>query len=417
MTQVDSSPVETSTGAGTRQEGGCAEGRGKVGVVLLNLGGPERIQDVGPFLYNLFADPEIIRLPTPALQKPLAWLISTLRSGKSREAYRSIGGGSPLRRITEQQARELQSVLRQRGLEATTYVAMRYWHPFTESAVSDMKADGIHEVVVLPLYPHFSISTSGSSFRELQRLRQSDPDFAHLPIRCIRSYYDHPGYVNAMAGLIERQVAACPDPASAHVFFSAHGVPKSYVEEAGDPYQQEIEACAALIMDRLAERLGHRNPFTLAYQSRVGPVEWLKPYTDEALHELGEQGVKDLVVVPISFVSEHIETLEEIDIEYREIATESGITNFRRVPALDIDPTFISGLADLVQQSMAGPEVNLDQAAALSTTVKLYPQDKWAWGWNNSSEVWNGRLAMVGFSAFLLELLSGRGPLHAIGLL
>ena len=210
MTQVDSSPVETSTGLGTGLDAGTAQGRGKVGVVLLNLGGPERIQDVGPFLYNLFADPEIIRLPTPALQKPLAWLISTLRSGKSREAYRSIGGGSPLRRITEQQARELQSVLRQRGLEATTYVAMRYWHPFTESAVSDMKADGIHEVVVLPLYPHFSISTSGSSFRELQRLRQSDPDFAHLPIRCIRSYYDHPGYVNAMAGLIEPPGAGLP---------------------------------------------------------------------------------------------------------------------------------------------------------------------------------------------------------------
>ena len=123
------------------------------------------------------------------------------------------------------------------------------------------------------------------------------------------------------------------------------------------------------------------------------------------------------MVVPISFVSEHIETLEEIDIEYREIATESGITNFRRVPALDTTPSFIEGLANLVQHALEGPEVNLDQAAALPTKVKLYPQDKWAWGWNNSSEVWNGRLAMLGFSAFLLELLSGRGPLHSLGLL
>jgi len=284
-------------------------GMAKVGVLLLNLGGPERIQDVGPFLYNLFSDPEIIRLPNPALQKPLAWLISTLRSGKSQEAYRSIGGGSPLRRITEQQARELQSTLRSRGIEATSYVAMRYWHPFTESAVADIKADGIDEVVVLPLYPHFSISTSGSSFRELQRLRQADPAFSRLPIRCIRSWYDHPGYIDALASLIERQISACEDPASAHVFFSAHGVPKSYVEEAGDPYQREIEACADLVMDRLTDRLGFRNPFTLAYQSRVGPVEWLKPYTEEALEELGHQGVQDLVVVPISFVSEHIETL------------------------------------------------------------------------------------------------------------
>jgi ferrochelatase len=389
----------------------------RVGVLLLNLGGPERIQDVGPFLYNLFSDPEIIRLPNQALQKPLAWLISTLRSGKSKEAYRSIGGGSPLRRITEQQARELQSTLRQRGVEATSYVAMRYWHPFTESAVADIKADGIEEVVVLPLYPQFSISTSGSSFRELQRLRQADPAFRSLPIRCIRSWYDHPGYVDAMAGLIARQIEASDDPSQAHVFFSAHGVPKSYVVEAGDPYQKEIEACTILIMKRLEELLGHTNPQTLAYQSRVGPVEWLKPYTEDALQELGEQKVKDLVVVPISFVSEHIETLEEIDIEYREIATEAGVTNFRRVQALDTDPTFIAGLADLVQQAMAGPEINLDQAAALPTRVKLYPQDKWAWGWNNSSEVWNGRLAMVGFSAFLLELISGRGPLHALGLL
>ena len=389
----------------------------RVGILLLNLGGPERIQDVGPFLYNLFADPEIIRLPNPVLQKPLAWLISTLRSNKSKEAYRSIGGGSPLRRITEQQARELQSLLRQRGVDATSYVAMRYWHPFTESAVADIKADGIDEVVVLPLYPHFSISTSGSSFRELQRLRQMDERFESLPLRCIRSWYDHPGYVRSMAELIAEQVRASDDVEKAHIFFSAHGVPKSYVEEAGDPYQQEIQACAALIMAELETIVGHPNPHTLAYQSRVGPVEWLKPYTEEALEELGRAKTQDLVVVPISFVSEHIETLEEIDIEYRELATESGVVNFRRVRALDTYPPFIAGLADLVVASLEGPEVNLDQAAELATTVKLYPQEKWEWGWNNSSEVWNGRLAMVGFSAFLLELISGHGPLHAVGLL
>ena len=385
----------------------------RVGIGLRNLGGPERIQDGGPCLYYLFADPEIIRLPIPALQKPLAWLISTLRSNKSQEAYRSIGGGSPLRRITDQQARELQSLLRQREVDATTYVAMRYWHPFTESAVADMKADGIEQVVVLPLYPHFSISTSGSSFRELQRLRQGDERFAQLPLRAIRSWHDHPGYLKAMAQLIEREIDACVDPSTAHVFFSAHGVPKSYVEEAGDPYQKEIESCAELIMNTL----GRENPWTLAYQSRVGPVEWLQPYTEEALEELGEKGVKELVVVPISFVSEHIETLEEIDIEYREIATEAGVSNFRRVPALDTDPTFIASLADLVETSLAGPEVDLDEAAALPARTKLYPQEKWSWGWNNSSEVWNGRLAMLGFSAFLVELISGHGPLHALGLL
>jgi ferrochelatase len=389
----------------------------KVGVLLLNLGGPERIQDVAPFLYNLFSDPEIIRLPIPVLQRPLAWLVSTLRSSKSQDAYRAIGGGSPLRRITEHQARELQSLLRQRSIDATTYVAMRYWHPFTESAVADIKADAMDEVVVLPLYPQFSISTSGSSFRELQRLREADPEFSKLPIRCIRSWYDHPGYIGAMVGLIAQSIKEADDPSAAHVFFSAHGVPKSYVDEAGDPYQREIEACTRLIMAELQKKLGQANPYTLAYQSRVGPVEWLKPYTEDALRELGQSGVKDLVVVPISFVSEHIETLEEIDLEYAEIAHEAGVANFLRVPALNTDGAFITGLADLVSDALEGPEVNLDQAAQLPKKVKLYPQDRWAWGWNNSSEVWNGRLAMLGFSAFLLELLSGKGPLHAIGLL
>ena len=389
----------------------------RVGVLLLNLGGPERIQDVRPFLNNLFSDPEIIRLPLSAMQKPFAWLISSLRSGKSRQAYRSIGGGSPLRRITKQQARELQTSLRQNGLDATSYIAMRYWHPFTESAIADIKADGIDEVVVLPLYPHFSISTSGSSFRELQRLRNADPAFSRLPIRCIRSWYDHPGYIQALACLIEREIKACEDPSAAHVFFSAHGVPKSYVEDAGDPYQQEIVDCSKLILQRLQQQLGHTNPFTLAYQSRVGPVEWLKPYTEDALQELGEQGVKDLVVVPISFVSENIETLEEIDMEYRELATVAGVKNFRRVPALDTDPAFIAALTELVEQAMAETETSLEQAGRLPSKAKPNPQSKWAWGWNNNSELWNGRVAMLGTAAVLMEVISRHGPLHGLGLL
>ena len=389
----------------------------RVGVLLLNLGGPERIQDVKPFLYNLFSDPEIIRLPVAAMQKPFAWLISSLRSSKSQQAYRSIGGGSPLRRITKQQARELQSNLRQKGVDATSYVAMRYWHPFTESAVADLKADGVDQVVVLPLYPHFSISTSGSSFRELQRLRNTDPAFSRLPIRCIRSWYDHPGYIQALANLIAREILACEDPATAHIFFSAHGVPKSYVEDAGDPYQLEIVACSKLILEQLRQQLGHSNPFTLAYQSRVGPVEWLKPYTEDALQELGEQGVKDLVVVPISFVSEHIETLEEIDIDYRELATAAGVKNFRRVPALDTDPAFIAALTDLVEQAMAETAINLDQAAQLPSKVTPNAQGKWTWGWNNNTEIWNGRAAMLGTVAFLMEVISRHGPLHGLGLL
>jgi len=385
----------------------------RIGVLLLNLGGPERIQDVGPFLYNLFADPEIIRLPLPQLQKPLAWLISTLRAGRSQRAYRSIGGGSPLRRITDQQAKVLQSELRQRQINATTYVAMRYWHPFTESAMADIKADEMDEVVVLPLYPQFSISTSGSSFRLLERLRKDDPTFARLPLRTIGSWYENPRYLQAMAELIGTTLDQAQVPGKAHVFFSAHGVPKSYVEEAGDPYQDQIEHCASLIMDTLQRE----NSYTLAYQSRVGPVEWLQPYTEDALQGLGEAGVKEMVVVPISFVSEHIETLEEIDIEYRHIATEAGIENFLRVPALGTHPTFIQALADLVETSLVEKPVDLSTFTQLPQKTKLYPQEKWEWGWNNSSEVWNGRLAMVGFLAVLVEILSGHGPLHALGLL
>ncbi len=389
----------------------------RVGVLLLNLGGPERIKDVGPFLYNLFSDPEIIRLPIPALVKPLAWFISTQRSSSSQKSYRAIGGGSPLRRITEQQARELQSQLRQRGIDATTYVAMRYWHPFTECAVADIKADEISQVVVLPLYPYFSLSTSGSSFRELSRLRDSDPVFKRLPIRCIRSWYDQSGYVRAMAELISEEIKTCDSPEEAHIFFSAHGVPKSYVEEAGDPYQKEIESGASLIMQELEKFLGYSNPFTLAYQSRVGPEEWLKPYTEEVLEDLGKSGVRHLVVVPISFVSEHIETLQEMDIEYKNMAQEFGIVDFRRVRALDTYPVFIEGLADLVSNCLEGPEVDLDEASKLPAKVKLYPQEKWQWGWNNSSEVWNGRVAMIVFLSLALEIFIGKGPLHLVGLL
>ena len=389
----------------------------QVGILLMNLGGPERIQDVGPFLYNLFSDPEIIRLPTKSLQKPLAWFISTLRSKKSQKAYLSIGGGSPLRRITEQQARELQSELRLRGIDATSYVAMRYWHPFTESAVADIKADGISQVVVLPLYPHFSISTSGSSFRELRRLRDSDQEFRKLPIRCIRSWYDNQGYLQSMAELISKEIMLCDEPNKAHIFFSAHGVPKSYVEDAGDPYQNQIEQCSLLIMRELKKLLGYSNPHSLAYQSRVGPEEWLKPYTEEVLEELGKSKIKDLVVVPISFVSEHIETLGEIDIEYRDLAKKFGILNFRRVQALDTYPLFIKGLADIVSSCLEGPEINLDEASKLPAKIKLYPQEKWQWGWNNSSEVWNGRVAMNVFLVLTFEIISGHGPLHFVGLL
>ncbi len=380
---------------------------GRLGVLLLNLGGPDKLEDVRPFLYNLFADPEIIRLPSPLLQAPLALLISTLRFKKSQENYKKIGGGSPLRRITEAQGQALRSQLQQNGHEANIYIGMRYWHPFTEEAIAQIKRDKIEELVVLPLYPQFSISTTGSSFRLLNRIWQSDPELQKIKYTVVPSWYDNSGYLQAMANLIEKTLDQVKDPSTAHIFFSAHGVPVSYIEEAGDPYQKEIETCAALIM----QKLNRPNPYKLAYQSRVGPVEWLQPYTDVAIAELAAQGVKELVVVPISFVSEHIETLEEIDMEYREIAEHAGIETFARVPAPDTDPTFIQALADIVIKAQRDQAIAFTETIQPQKNTKLYPQEGWEWGMTQSAEVWNGRLAMLGFLILLLEIWLGRGQI------
>jgi ferrochelatase len=396
-----------------KKEKGLSLAMGRVGVLLLNLGGPDKLEDVRPFLYNLFSDPEIIRLPFSWLQSPLAWLISSLRAKRSQENYQQIGGGSPLRRITEEQAKALEAALRRQGQDATVYIGMRYWYPFTEEAVAQIKRDGIEKLVVLPLYPQFSISTSGSSFRLLEQIWEKDPALQAIEYTVIPSWYKRPGYLKAVADLIAQELDRSSNPNDVHVFFSAHGVPVSYVEEAGDPYQREIEECTALVM----KTLNRPNDYTLAYQSRVGPVEWLKPYTEDAIKELAEKGVHDLAVVPISFVSEHIETLQEIDMEYREIAEEAGIEHFQRVPALDTHPVFIEDLAGLVTDALNSPAVKFSEVVRPEKNMKMYPQESWEWGMTTSAEVWNGRLAMLGLIALLMELLSGHGPLHALGIL
>jgi protoporphyrin/coproporphyrin ferrochelatase len=386
---------------------------GRLGVLLLNLGGPEQLSDVRPFLFNLFSDPEIIRIPIAALQKPLAWLISSSRAKKSQANYEKIGGGSPLRRITEAQARALESQLRSQGEDAKVYIGMRYWHPFTEDALAQIKQDAIEQLVILPLYPQFSISTSGSSFRLIEKIWNENPQLKPPKYTVIADWYKEPGYLQAMSELICAQIDRCPNPDGAHVFFSAHGVPVSYVEEAGDPYQTEIEECTELIM----QTIGRKNAHSLAYQSKVGPIEWLQPYTEDAIVELADKGVGELVVVPISFVSEHIETLEEIDIEYREIAEEAGIHTFNRVPALDTNPIFIQTLVDLVLRAAAAPSLDIDRVTQMKKKIKMYPQEKWEWGLTTAAEVWNGRLAMLGFIGIVVELISGRGPLHLFGIL
>lgn len=289
---------------------------------------------------------------------------------------------------------------------------MRYWHPFTEEAIEQIKRDRITDLVILPLYPQFSISTSGSSFRQLEKIWMADPGLQTINYTIIPSWHDCKDYIRAIADLIDGCIDQQPDAHQAHLFFSAHGVPVSYVEEAGDPYQDEVEKCVGLIMKALNRDI----PYTLAYQSRVGPIEWLKPYTDEAIVEVAQQGYKELVVVPISFVSDHIETLEEIDIEYREIAINAGIETFIRVPALNTNPDFIQALAKLVIQALSERPVLFSDVCP-ENAVKLYPQEQWAWGITPSAEVWNGRLAMFGMLGVLLEYFVGSGPLHLLGLM
>jgi protoporphyrin/coproporphyrin ferrochelatase len=325
------------------------ENSDRTGVLLLNLGGPEKMEDVRPFLFNLFSDPDIIRLPFKALQKPLAWLISTARSRKSRGYYRQIGGGSPLRRITDEQARALESELAGRGIEAGVYVGMRYWHPFLEDAFAKIVEDRVDNLIVLPLYPQFSISTTGSSLNRIQDLVHENG--GRVPrMSVIRSWHEDENYVTELAVMIEEEAAGFSDLGDDgfHIVFSAHSVPVRYIEE-GDPYLEQTRRTVEMVMERVAASRPHH----LSFQSKVGPVEWLRPSTDEIIRTLAGQGVRQMLLVPISFVSEHIETLYELDILYRKTAEEAGLVEYRRVSALNCRPAFIRALADLVQEQLS----------------------------------------------------------------
>ncbi len=320
----------------------------RIGILLFNLGGPEKLDDVRPFLYNLFSDPDIIRLPVKAMQKPLAWLISTQRFKKSSGYYRQIGGGSPLRRITDEQARALEAELASRGIEARAYVGMRYWNPFTEEAIEQIRRDRVNRLIVLPLYPQFSLSTTGSSLNRMKSiLEETEHDIPRISI--IRNWHENPEYLEALALTVREELANFPDDreAAVNIVFSAHSVPVSYIKE-GDPYLDQTRETVELVMDRI----GREHPYTLSFQSKVGPVKWLEPSTDQTLRRLASEGVSRVLLVPVSFVSEHIETLYELDILYRGVAEEVGLTHYRRAPALNCRPDFISALADLVEGEM-----------------------------------------------------------------
>ncbi|HXG63665.1 MAG TPA: ferrochelatase [Blastocatellia bacterium] len=323
--------------------GTAGQNNERIGVLLFNLGGPETLDDVRPFLYNLFSDPDIIRLPWRPMQKPLAWLISTQRYKKSRGYYEKIGGGSPLRRITDEQAAALKEALARRDVSAQVYVGMRYWKPFIEDALAQIRRDRITHLVVLPLYPQFSISTTGSSRNRLNELLQENGRQS-MRVTEICSWQDDPGYIAALARTVSEELARFPDqdPSRTHIVFSAHSVPVRYIEE-GDPYLDQTRQTVKLAMEQLGSR-----PHTLSFQSKVGPVKWLEPSTDATLRALAAEGVTQALLVPISFVSEHIETLYELDILYAEVAQEVGLKHYRRAPALNCRPDFIEALADLV---------------------------------------------------------------------
>lgn len=317
----------------------------KPGVILFNLGGPETLRDVRPFLYNLFSDPEIIRLPVRALQKPLAWIISTARHKKSANYYAQIGGGSPLRRITEAQAAALRAALQQRGIDAQVYVGMRYWHPFTRAALDQIERDGITDLIVLPLYPQFSVSTTGSSTKDFVAQLDERGRLPHIRRHYITRWYANEAYLHSLVAQITEAVQKFPEqsPQHIHLLFSAHSVPQSYIAN-GDPYLRQIEETVRLVCDRL----DNSYPAHLSFQSKVGPVKWLEPATEQQIKDLAAAGVRQLLTIPIAFVSDHIETLYELDIQYKQLAAEVGITHYARVPALNTRPDFIAALADLV---------------------------------------------------------------------
>jgi ferrochelatase len=322
----------------------------RVAIVMFQLGGPDSQAAVEPFLYNLFCDPDIINFPGAFLaRKALAKLISTTRSKVVGQHYAEIGGGSPIRRLTEQQARALQETLRPH-LNARTIVAMRYWHPDTAEAVSALESEPYDELVLLPLYPHYSFATTRSSLREWDRqygAKLKNKPGPKPPVKLVDHFYDHPDYVAGIVERINSVLQEVPDPENVQLVFSAHGLPMTLVEK-GDPYPQHIEQTVQLV-----RQLGAwRNPYVLCYQSKVGPQKWLQPLLTGTIESLAKSGVKRMLVIPIAFLTEHIETLHEINIEAREQAEHLGVKDFYLMPALNDSPLLIRALADLVLRAV-----------------------------------------------------------------
>ncbi|HVO80818.1 MAG TPA: ferrochelatase [Terriglobales bacterium] len=335
----------------------------RLGVVLFQLGGPDTLETIEPFLYNLFCDPDIIDFPFARVaRKPLARMIASTRARKVQHHYAVIGGGSPIRRHTEAQARALESLLQAAGLDARCFVAMRYWHPFITEAVAQVQAAGCDRLVLLPLYPQYSGTTTGSSLNEWRRqwcgrdARQSVTGdgltavSTDVPSAVVREFYRNKTYLAALAEKVDRALSRFGNRERVSLVFSAHSLPLSVIEK-GDPYQRQIEETVSLLM----EQGGWPNPHRLCYQSKVGASKWLQPSLRATLRELGASGATEVCVVPVSFVSDHVETLGEIDHEARELAATLGIQRFEMTEGLNDSPRFIGALAELVLGAVPCP--------------------------------------------------------------
>ncbi len=330
----------------------------RVGVVLFQLGGPDTLAAIEPFLYNLFCDPDIIDFPFARIgRKPPAKLISTARASKVQHHYATIGGGSPIRRFTERQARALEAELTDQGMNVRCFVAMRYWHPFTSEAIAQLQAAQCDEVVLLPLYPQYSSTTTGSSLNEWRRLYR-----AGVSVHNVGPFYEHPLYLDAVIEKIEEALARFPVPERAEIVFSAHSIPMSIVAK-GDPYQRHIEETVRLLM----ERGGWPNHHRLCYQSKVGASKWLQPSLHRTLHDLAAERAQEVCIVPVAFVSDHVETLGEIDHEAREKARRLGIQQFEMSAGLNDSPKFISALGQLVLQALG---------EAVDSSIPVYGRDR-----------------------------------------
>lgn len=314
----------------------------KLAVVLFNLGGPDSIEAVEPFLANLFSDPDVITLPG-LIRKPLAKFIAKRRGPIARDIYAKIGGRSPIVEETEAQAAALTAALA--DYETKVFIAMRHWRPFSADAARAMAAFGPDRIIALPLYPQFSTTTTQSSFKEWKRAVAAAGITA--PVTEICCYPDEPGFIAALAAKVRAVMAKAKPDVDYRLLLSAHGLPKKVVDK-GDPYQWQVEQTAAALVHELGV-----SDVSICYQSRVGPLEWIGPATDAEIRRAGADG-KGVIIAPVAFVSEHSETLVELDIEYGHLAKASGVPDYLRVPTVSIEPAFIAGLARLVNDAVNG---------------------------------------------------------------